>query len=171
MLSKYLDTPSVSKRSQIDSQIFIYVIAIILFSFILLYGYNAIKGFRDKGEQISYIKFKTDLISTVKRVSPDYGTLKREEFFIGGEYKEVCFVQSYNPPNNLATKISNPIVRNSVESNVTKNVFLFTNTLQPPFYVGEINVSGGYNCTKIINGKVKIQFEGKGDHTLISDWG
>ena len=158
------------KRSQITAQIFIYVIAIVLFSFILIYGYNAVKGFKEKSEQISYIKFKTDLVSTVDRISSDYGTLKREGFFIGGEYSRICFVQNHNPPIDLASKIPDLIVRNSVESGVEKNVFLFTNGLQESFYVGKIIVNNGYNCTQIINGKAKIEFLGQGDHTVISEW-
>ena len=162
-----------SKRSQIPAQIFIYVVAIILFSFIMIYGYNAVKGFKEKSEQISYIKFKTDLTSTVKRISSDFGTVKREAFFIGGEYKEVCFVQSYRKESDytkILASIGNPLVKDSVKNNVTKNVFLFTNNLQESFDVGEINVSGRYNCTQIKNGKVKIQLEGRGDHTYISSW-
>ncbi len=164
-------------KSQLHAQIFIYIIAIILFSLILLYGYNAIKGFKQRSEQISYIKFKTDIVSTVKRISPDYGTLKREEFFIGGEYTKVCFVQSYkrdeNKPNILASISAKEdwIVKDSIESDVDKNVFLFANSLEESFNIGEINVTNGYLCIHIINGKAKIQFEGKGDHTRISSWG
>jgi len=159
-----------SKRSQIHAQIFIYIIAIILFSSVLLYGYNAIKGFKERSEQISYIQFKTDLISTVKRVSPDFGTLKKEEFFIGGDYNKVCFVQSYQPLDNLADNIPDLIVQDSVKSGVNKNVFLFTTTFQESFDIGKINVADGYLCIDVINGKAKIQFEGKGDHTFISSW-
>jgi hypothetical protein len=164
-------------KSQLNAQIFIYIIAIILFSLILLYGYNAIRGFKERSEQISYIRFKTDLSSAVKRISPDYGTLKREEFFIGGEYTKVCFVQSYkreeNKPNILATiaKKEDWIVEDSIKSGVDKNVFLFTDTLQESFDVGEIDVTDGYLCINLIKGKAKIQFKGKGDHTYISSWG
>jgi hypothetical protein len=159
------------KRSQITAQIFIYVIAIVLFSFILIYGYNAVRGFKEKSEQISYIKFKTDLVSTVDRISSDYGTLKREEFFIGGDYSNVCFVQNHYPLSSLAASIPDLIVRNSVESGVEKNVFLFTDGLQESFDVGKINTSDdGYVCIPIVNGKAKIEFLGQGDHTFISKW-
>jgi len=164
------------KKSQIPGQIFIYIIAIVLFSLVLIYGYNAVRGFKERGEQIAYIKFKTDLTSAVKRISSDYGTLKREEFFLGGEYKRVCFVQTYKPAKgtilNVIQSKGDMVVHNSVGSDVDKNVFLFTNTLEESFNVGEINVSNnGYDCFDVVNGKVKIQFLGKGDHTFISDWG
>lgn len=169
---------SFSKKSQIAGQIFIYIIAIILFSFILIYGYNAIKGFKERSEQITYIKFKTDLTSTVKRVAPDFGTVKREEFFIGGDYRKVCFVQSHDVNDAIRNQIvaaledgNYPLIADIVRDKVNKNVFLFTTTLQESFDIGEINVTGRYNCTQILNGKAKIQFEGKGDHAYISTWG
>jgi len=165
------------KKSQVSVQVFVYVIAIILFSLILLYGYNAIRGFKEKSEQISYIKFKTDLISTVDRISSDYGTLKREVFFIGGEYTRVCFVQSYNLDETNEPDVlgrirgeGDEIVYDSVQSEVDKNVFLFTSTLQESLDVGDINVSRGYDCIPVINGKAKIEFLGQGDHVLISSW-
>lgn len=165
---------NLSRKSQISAQIFIYLIAIILFSFILIYGYNAVKGFRERSEQVAYIKFKTDLTSTVERVSPDYGTLKREEFFIGGEYSKVCLVQNYKQDENRARILNNikdPIINDSIKGNVNKNVFLFTIRLQESFDVGEINVSNnGYLCVPVMNGKVKMQFEGKGNHAYISTW-
>jgi len=163
-------------KSQISSQIFIYVIAIIIFSFVLVYGYNAIRGFKERGEQISYIKFKTDITSTVKRISSDYGTLKREEFFLGSQYSKVCFLQSHDPPPpiTLANKVSDNMVRDIVKDRVDENVFLFTTTLHESFDVGEIDVinppDGGYLCINTTIGKLKVQFEGKGDHALISKW-
>ncbi len=163
-----------SKQSQITVQVFVYIVAIILFSFILIYGYNSIRGFKERSEQISYIKFKTDLISAVDRISPDYGTLKREEFYIGGEYNKICFVQSYKKAVNFVDDVDwngDLIVKDSVESGVEKNTFLFTNTLQESFDIGPINVSDGYNCALVRNGKVKIQFKGEGDHAYISNWG
>jgi len=169
---------SFSKKAQIHAQIFIYVVAIVLFSFIMLYGYNAIRGFKEKSEQINFIKFKTDLTSTIKRVAPDYGTLKREELFIGGVYQDVCFVQSYKQQENTAVILNgistspdyNALIEDSFQAGTDKNVFLITNTLQESFDVGPINMSGGYICAPVLNGKVKIQFGGRGDHAFISTY-
>ena len=175
-----------SKKSMIASQIFIYIISILIFSFIMVYGYNAITGFKGRAEQIASINFKTELTSTIKRVSPDYGTVKKEEFFIGGEYSKVCFVQSYDKEANfnaIKDGVIDPIVKDSFESNVDKNTFLFTDTLQESFDIGKIDVLSKYPqngitkdnqyylCIPFINGKAKIKFEGVGDHTCISDWG
>ncbi|MBW2974630.1 hypothetical protein KY366_02835 [Candidatus Woesearchaeota archaeon] len=162
-----------AKKGQIPGQIFIYLIALILFSLILLYGYNSIRGFKEKSEQVSYIKFKTDLTSMVKRVSPDYNTLKREKLFIGGDYTEVCFVQSYKKEDNfdfIRTHIGNLIIQDSFESRVDKNVFLFKKGIAESFDVGNINVTGGSVCIPVISGKARIEFKGMGDHVFISGW-
>jgi hypothetical protein len=161
-----------TSKSQIHAQIFIYIIAVVLFSLILIYGYNAIQDFRGRSEQISFIKFKTDLISTIDRVSPDYGTLKREDFFIGGDFSSVCFVQSYKREENLGLiDFANPLVEDSVVSGTPDNVFLFTDTLQDSFDAGQLNVTDRYHCFKVVSGRVRIQFLGQGDHTYISEWG
>lgn len=169
------------KRSQIQTQIFVYIIAAVLFSFVLIYGYNAIKDFRGKSEQVAYIKFRTNLVSAIKRVAPDYGTLKREEFFIGGEYTKACFVQSYNVDASRRVTIANHLddpsakygmIADSVGDEVDKNVFLFTSSFQESFDIGPINVtdSKGYVCIDLVRGKARIQLEGKGDHAILSGW-
>ena len=161
------------RKAQIQSQIFIYVIAIAIFAFILVYGYNAIRGFGEKSDQISYIKFKTDLTSTVKRVAPDFGTVKRQEFFIGGDFQQVCFVQTHSPPEKITkdiagNPITNPIIKDAVTSGSADNTFLISSSVEESFNIGNINVSpSGFDCIDILNGKVKIQFEGGGDHALI----
>ncbi|MEA2037000.1 MAG: hypothetical protein U9O94_05800 [Nanoarchaeota archaeon] len=171
-----------SKKGMAAQHVLVYIITILVFSFILVYGYNAIKGFKDKSEQISYIKFKTDLTSTIKRVSPDYGTVKEAEFFIGGEYQKVCFVKNYAVTDrnaladhieNLGTADNNPIIADSIRSGVDKNVFLFAGeSLQESFDIGKIDIdTTGYLCIDISKGKAKIKFEGMGDHTIISMWG
>ena len=162
------------KKAQIQSQIFIYVIAIAIFAFILVYGYNAIRGFGEKSDQISYIKFKTDLTSTISRVAPDFGTVKRQEFFIGGDFQQVCFVQTHNPPIRLTTDIAgnpitNPIIKDAVTSKSEDNTFLLSSSVEESFNIGNINVSpDGFKCIDILNGKINIQFEGGGDHAVIS---
>ena len=164
-----------SKKAQLFGQIFIYIIAIVLFSLILIYGYSAIRELKEKSEKITYIKFKTELKSVVRSISPDYGTLKRKIFFIGGDYKEVCFVQTYNKDKDyivISNTIKNPIINDSFRSNVTENVFLTSGdgVIVDSFYVGPIDVTGHYLCARARNGKIKVQFEGMGDHATISTY-
>ncbi|MBI2138395.1 hypothetical protein HYU13_02305 [Candidatus Woesearchaeota archaeon] len=164
------------KKAEIEGQIFVYILTIVVFSLILLYGYRSLTGIKEKTDQVSLIKFKTDLTSAIKRIAPDFGTLKKEEFFIGGEFRKICFVQSFNPPANLQSLINddtnpdkNPLISDSVQSRTGDNTFLLSNKLEDSFNIGPIEVNpNGYLCLPFLNGKVKVSFLGKGDRAEVS---
>ena len=81
-------------KKGIAGQVFIYIIALFLVAFIMIYGYKAIKTLTTKTDQITFLKFKTDLESAVGSISSDYGSVERKTFFIGDKYKKACFVTS-----------------------------------------------------------------------------
>lgn len=151
-------------KAQMIGQIFIYILAVVMVAFILLYGYSAIKTFKDRAEQVAFIKFKTDLESTVKSVSFDYGTVKKAEFLVPSGYKEVCFIDLNKP-----TIPDDPVIEDSVKSGVEKNVFLVAQVAEESFYVGNITVKDP--CMAVKGGKIKIRLEGKGNYAAISEWG
>lgn len=164
-----------------QTQILFYVMTVIIFGFILLYGYNALSGFGKRTEQISLIKLKTDLTSSVERIATDFGTVKKEEFSIGGDIKEVCFVQTFNRPTFPALfsiPSTYPLIRNSVvESGSDHNVFVMSTGLEESFSIGSINVTKpavanirGFLCIPIVRGNLRVQFQGMGNHALLSPW-
>ncbi|HII71285.1 TPA: hypothetical protein HA265_00855 [Candidatus Woesearchaeota archaeon] len=80
------------KKAQIAGQVFIYIIAIVVVGLIMVYGYSAIKGFTQKGEQVEYITLKTNMENAFKSIVSDYGSVKRPELDIPGKYRMVCLV-------------------------------------------------------------------------------
>ena len=80
------------KKGQIAGQIFIYVIAVVVVGLIIAYGYSAIKGFSQKGEQVEYITLKSSLENSVKAIVSDYGSIKRPDISVPGKYEMICFV-------------------------------------------------------------------------------
>ncbi|HZX44317.1 MAG TPA: hypothetical protein VFF28_01400 [Candidatus Nanoarchaeia archaeon] len=162
------------KKGQISGQIFAYVTTIIIFSFILIYGYKALTDFREKEEHLSFIKFKKDITSAVERIAPEHSSVEREEFYLGGDYTQVCFLQNYQSPGNLdlLNHDMDKIVKDSYLANSTNNVFVYAGTFKEPFYIGRINTTeDGYLCIDAVKGKIKVELQGKGDHSLISRWG
>lgn len=159
------------KNAQIVGQIFIYVITVIIIGFILVYGYNAIKGFIDRSEQVSFIKFKNDLSNTVEIISPDYGSVKIKSFEVPSDYSKVCFVKNF-PDFPSLSGTNYPIMDDSVNSKVQKNVFLIKETVKESFFIGNIDVisdNDKYLCVDVVNNKINnIKFEGKGDHASLS---
>lgn len=158
-----------NRKSQAHTQIFIYILSTVLVALILLFGYKSIMNFTSKAEQVSYIKFKTDLESVVKAIAPDYRSIKRGEFIIGKDYRAICFVDSDVAPGaTLSTQY--PIIQEIIDSRSKENTFLVTDHVEEKFYVGKIEVHNDFICINSTKGRVRIQFEGLGDRTNITTW-
>ena len=157
------------KHAQLYSQIFIYVLTIVLVSFILVYGYSAIKNFRDKAEQVSCIKFKNDLQDAIESTVSDFGTVKRKDLKLCGRYTQACFVESFESPDIPNTV--DPIIEDSVRSNSGKNVFLVEDIAKESFYAGKISVDPDVLCISAVDSKISLRLEGKGNHVVLSKWG
>jgi len=155
-------------RAQLYSQIFIYILTIILISFILFYGYNAVQNFKKRAEQVCMLKFKNDLINAVESISSDFGSIKRKDLELCASYAQVCFVETLESPalpNNV-----DPIIKDSILSNTGKNVFLVEKIAKESFYAGKISVEPDVLCIKAANNKISIKLEGKGNHVFLSQW-
>ena len=155
-------------RAQIYSQIFIYILTIILISFILIYGYNAVRNFKDRAEQVACLKFKNDLSNAVESISSDFGSVKRKDLQLCSGYSQVCFVETMESP--ILPNDADPIIKDSILSNTGKNVFLVEKIAKESFYVGKISVEPDLLCIKVINSKISIKLEGRGNHAFLSQW-
>lgn len=159
------------KNGQAIGQVFIYVITIVLVSFLLLYGYRAITTFKDKADQISFLQFRNDLQNTIEVLTTDFGSVKVKDFSIPGNINTVCFVQSFP---EIPDDISNleidkyPIIKDSVKDQVNKNVFLISKNIEESFYTGKISLSDDFFCFPVVRGKINLKMEGKGNHVFIS---
>lgn len=157
-----------SKESQLYSQIFIYVLTLILISFIFVYGYNAVQNFKKRAEQVSCLKLKNDLSSAIESISSDFGSVKRKELQLCSGYSQICFVENFNNPNLPSN--TDPIIRDSVLSNTGRNAFFIENTAKESFYAGKISVEPDVLCIKAVNNKISLRLEGKGGYALVSQW-
>ena len=156
------------KKTQLYSQIFIYILTIILVSFILVYGYNAIQNFKKRAEQVQCLKFKNDLSNSIETIISDFGSVKRKDFELCAGYTKVCFVESFEIPN-LPSNVD-PIIKDSVLSNTGKNVFLVENVAKESFYAGVISVEPDVLCVQGVNRKISLRLEGRGNHVLLGQW-
>ena len=152
------------KDSQLHSQIFVYILTIVLVSFIFVFGYNSIKNVRDRAEQISCLKFENELRNSIESISTDFGSVKRKDLQLCKEYSEVCFVDdnivSRGSPNFVdstnTARPADPIIKNSIADGANKNVFLIDGIAKDSFYAGSISVNGDVLCLNAINGKIII---------------
>lgn len=158
------------KTSQLYNQIFIYVLTLLLTSFIIVYGYNTIQNFKQRAEQVSCIKFKNDLKNAIDAILSDYGSIRKEDLQLCYGYKQVCFIETFEEidRNNLPTK--DPIIKDSILSDTGKNVFFVDQIAKESFYAGNISVNPDVLCINEINNKISLRLEGRGNYVLLSTW-
>ena len=154
------------KKSQVHGQIFVYILTVVLVSFILVYGYNAIKNLKNRAEQISCLKLKNDLQISVESILSEFGSIKIKEIDICGGYKKICFVETFETP--FLTSNVDPLIRDSVSSNAGKNVFLVDKIAKESFYIGRISVDPDVLCISEASNKVRLKLEGRGNHAILS---
>ena len=154
-------------KGQIIGQVFIYLITLVLVSFLLFYGYRAISTFKEKTDQISYIQFKNDLQNTIETLSLDFGSVKVKQFAVPDNINTVCFVRNFpNMPGLSGTKY--PIIEDSVNSGLDRNVFLVSDNVEESFFAGKISSLDDFFCVAAVAGEIELRMEGMGDHTSIS---
>ena len=170
------------KKAQIMGQVFVYIIAAVTFAMILIFGYNAIQKFLDKGETVEFYTFKSSLESSVKELYSQKGSARVKTFHVPGDYREVCFVnmEKDNPPDGNVFCSNHGIVCDAWKTaketdaptkNADANVFL--DPLSPvPLKVYNIDPSGGDTegvlCFEINGGSFEVKLEGMGDRVVIS---
>lgn len=161
------------KKSQIYGQIFIYILTIVLVSFVIVYGYDAIKKLQSNAQQVFCIKFKNDLKNSVEAVSSDFGRVKKETLDMCHFYTKICFAETFekfdkaNPQGNVPV---DPIIKESIKSGTNYNAFLGDTITKESFYAGNISVALDVLCITASNGKLNLRLEGKGNHAVLSQW-
>ncbi len=162
-------------RSQIQSEVFLYILGAIILSLIILFGYRAVRDLINTGNQVQITSLEADLSSKVREISTSIYTVRRLQVGIPSGYTEVCFVDSDAIGAGRTLPDAPPLVRTSVETKIRKNVFLV-----PPgsvsFDAGEIEVSRVttpptyFDCIPVSGGIIILRLEGLGNRTRISKW-
>jgi hypothetical protein len=172
----------VGRKAQVAGQVFIYITAIVVVGFIIVYGYSAITKFTQRGQEVEYISLKTSMENSFKAIVSDYGSIKRPDIDIPGKYTAVCFIDK----ENFAAKQSTPICGGGGDTGADKynspiacaawatkrsNVFLLPDG-SDNFDVGTIQIEGGapYICFNVVNNKIRLQLESMGDKVKVSEY-
>ena len=152
-------------------QVFIYIVTIVIVGLILLFGYNAIMTVKGKSDDIIISKLKSDISNMVEIVSSDFGSVKIKFFELPAKYTNACFVKNYEdfPTTGSALFDKYPIMKDSVQDEAKKNLFLVEDMVRDSFFVGDIDVDGGVFCFDTANNRIQVRFEGKGNHALLSE--
>ena len=160
-------------------QVFIFIVAALSFALILIFGYRAIAGFLNSGEEVAFVQFKTSLESSIKKIYTEFGSVRVEKFYPPAKYLQVCFVdfdKPYDPELCKVDQIACSVwqsaseLGNSYEA-TDENVFL-----SPPapvkIKIYKISIASAeekdFLCLPIKQGVFSLIMEGKGDKTQLS---
>jgi hypothetical protein len=161
-----------SRRAQIIGQVFIFIIAGLVFVLILGYGYKAITHLLERGEQVQLLDFRNELESVMNTIKRDYGSVQRVDLRVPAKTETVCLVSS--DQEDIADvelqqlQQEYPLLAGAWATG-TENVFLIPR--QPtPIRVNDMKVEGGYSCVAAINGRVSLRVEGAGNKAAVSPW-
>ncbi len=163
-----------SGKAQIVGQVFIYVVAAILFSLIILYGYKAISKLVHDSDNLALVQLKSDLESAVRSVKSTSDVKKKTVVLPSGATK-LCFIElEKDAPGNQPPPNLSPLIWDSWNDDVQQNVFLLPQKSDLKIYIGKIQIGEqadpGYLCIDAVNGQITLRLEGKGDRTKISEW-
>jgi hypothetical protein len=176
-------------------QVFVFIVAALTFSVILIYGYKAVSSFVSSGEQVQLVQFKTTLESSVKKIYTEYGSVRVQDFRVPGKFDQICFVDmnyqvTADSPEMAALCHNDSYAcsvwedAQSVDSSgkkkgyagVDENVFLKPASAELPkikvfsiSLIDELEQPIGFLCLDVHGGSFSMMMEGKGDHTQLSE--
>ncbi len=175
----------IKKRGQVANQVFIYMLAAILFGLVLTFGTKAILNIKEKADYIDAINFKNEMESAIDGIAPTQDR-QTKTFTVPDKYRQVVFLDmtfgGENNCGNHGTKCSkvcnlaNPklprVICDAWESNLTQTVFTIpigeipikTTRIEP---INSTNGKPGYLIVNVTGGKLKLVFRGKGDRTQV----
>lgn len=164
------------KKAQMIGQVFIYILTIIIFGAILLYGYNAIRNMGNKADQVILIQLKKEMMNAIEKT--DYGSVTKQELTLPKKFNEVCFIDlDYNNPSITDICDSGhpdyqPLVCDSWDDKVKANMFLIMDKATIESHdIGKISIGYPYYvCIKALQGRVTVRLEGKGKEVEVSEW-
>jgi hypothetical protein len=159
------------KKAQIIGQAFIYILAGLIFTLIIAYGYNAIQYFLEKQEQVILLDFKTSLETAIETTKTQYGTVKKLTLKLPQKYQGICFLDpetcTTQTPQLQSTQTTNLPWAQEACTIKTANTFIIP---RQDINLPNIQIDPPGNiCIPNQNG-ITIKLEGTGKKTKISTW-
>lgn len=155
-----------------------FVLAIIIFSGVLLYGYRAVSTFMGQQEEVELLEFQDLLTREVERIALKHGSVKRIDVRLPSMFNRVCFVDTDafwdNEPMQDNLSNEEPMVYRSVQQGIKQNVFLFPPP-ETPIQLKSMRVDIEahelqYFCIQNEGGPLALRLRGQGGKALMSAW-
>ena len=148
-------------------QVFIYILALLIFALVVGYGYRAIQGFLEQQERISLLSTKQELESAFQQALRSYGDVivfdERSPLQAEG-LERICVVGKKGGDN--CPSGGDVLFCDAWESG--GNTVLLIGEGVDSFFVKDINEESNL-CVDVIGGKIiNLRLEGKGTSVQVS---
>jgi len=163
-----------NKSAQTIGQVFVFILAGLIFILIITYGYNAVKNFMARSEEVALVDFRNDFESAVEKIKYDYGSVRRVEFRLPAKFSGVCVLDINNCPSSASSpelvlhnkKLSFEWMSVACRAG-SANVFTVPRSVD--LFLPDVVVDG-FVCVPVVDGKVILRFEGLGKKARVSSW-
>jgi len=85
------------KKAQVIGQVFVFILAVLVFVLVVTYGYRAIKITLENQAILTLIQFKNDLENTAESIKARPGSAREFKLRTPTNTNEICFVDFENP--------------------------------------------------------------------------
>lgn len=163
-----------SKKAQMMGQIFVFILALVVFSGVLLYGYRAISTIGEGVEDAAFISFYQDLKTKVEQVSIDFGSVKKFKATPPQGFNEICFLdlkrlETDQGGSLTSLRATKPLIADAVEGGTDQNMF-FSPLAKTPTKLARLDIETGFLCIEVESRDMVLRLEGLGDRTKLSEW-
>ena len=156
-------------KNGISSEVFIYILGMIVIGIIVIFGYQKIASLAQAEQKVEIPRFQKQLESLVKSAMGS-GNLIKEDVVLPRGFGEICVVD-LDKSASSSLQTTKPIIHDSWSDKVQKNVFLVGKTTES-FFIDKIkplDATNNFVCIPLTDGKAKLKFEGKGGYTLVEE--
>ncbi len=159
--------PVMRKRGVVQSQVFIYVLAALVFVSVLLFGYQALNKIEDRRCTPFVRGFGAMMQSEVDTIDFMEGSMVKRKYDIGCGIDKVYIVDVDRGADTYFQ--GSEVINNSISGEAQKNVFLLTGDIvEHSFLVDDYEIEFPYYiCTRTIEGAFNLDFLSTGGAAVI----
>ncbi len=158
-----------SNKAQAETQVFIYIMVLIIGSGILIFGYKAVTGIKKSADDLLYTKFENTFTHDVKSVS--YQGVMSKKYELPTNVEQVCF---RSPQATAAPGYA--IIDQAIKDGIKDSVFIYPTDRS--FFPGvSLDVDPNafsqtetqFKCIEVNSGILSIRMTGQGSSVLIEE--
>jgi len=155
-------------RAQIQTQIFVYILAVVIAGLIIGFGAYWIIKITKAARAAELEQFGQGLASKIGMIN--YESMKTYNLQVPTGFGEACFIDLNQKAKASGDGLDKkPVIYSSWNSNVKKNFFFYPNGADS-FYIGNITIDNpaGFLCLNISYGMLSFRAKGLGHSVRIS---